>query len=187
MGAGPEKMSCIIQLTHDLIRPACIYIQGSQGEPLRCVRAAWKAASSLPHMQKPGTTLKLFPVLNSTSFTSSHTAHGDQVPESAASHFPSFSAALDSDAPPAAHPARSSIMAARAKQCFPLRRRFPEFISFHRFLLQILIEERLQLVERNRVLAAAVIEISGDCIRNDHQFLVIRILAVSYHVRIGVP
>ena len=48
-------------------------------------------------------------------------------------------------------------------------------------------EERLQLVERNRVLAAAVIEISVDRVRNDHQFLIIHILAVSDHVRIGVP
>ena len=98
-----------------------------------------------------------------------------------------FSAALDSDAPPAVHPARSRIMAARAKQCFPLRRRFPKFISFHSLLLQILNEERLQFVERNSVLAAAVIEVGVDSIRNDHQFFVIRILAVFEHVRIGVP
>ena len=78
-------------------------------------------------------------------------------------------------------------MAARAKQSFPLRRRFPEFISFHRLLLQILIEERFQLVERDRFFATAVIEIGVDRIRNDHQFFVVRILAVFDHVRIGVP
>ena len=60
-------------------------------------------------------------------------------------------------------------------------------ISFYQHSLQILNEERFQFVERDRFFAAAVIEIGVDRIRDDHQFFVVRILAVFDHVRIGVP
>ena len=51
---------------------------------------------------------------------------------------------------------------------------------------QVLCKERLQLIKRNRVLAAAVIKIGVDCVGNDHQFLISGVLAVLDHGRIGV-
>ena len=61
---GRSRENVLYNPNYPRLNPTClhIYIQSSQRDPLRCVRAAWKAASSLPHMQKPGTTLKLFPV-----------------------------------------------------------------------------------------------------------------------------
>ena len=53
-------------------------------------------------------------------------------------------------------------------------------------LTQILLKELLQLIERNSILSAAVIQIGMRRVRNDHKLFVVSIFAVPDHVGVSI-